>query len=288
MVVGIGIGNSLALNGAVAHAFNDVFFKGLLMMSMGAVMYRTGTVNGSQLGGLYKSMPWTASFCMVGAASISAFPLFSGFVSKSMIMVAAAENCPAVIWFALLFASAGVFHHAGIKIPFFAFFARDSGLRVKEAPLNMLIAMALAAGICVFNGCYPWLLYALLPHDFPYNPFTMAHVTSQLQLLFFAALAFYGLIRSGLYPPELRSVNLDFDWCYRLGGRFALGFLRGPLARWSHLAQSLLLESLPATLKVALWSPELRVRIPRRWFLETSVILVILMLLSYLLFNYFR
>ena len=53
-------------------------------------------------------------------------------------------------------------------------------------------------------------------------------------------------------------------------------------------ANGLLLESLPATLKVALWSPELRVRIPRRWFLETSVILVILMLLSYLLFNYFR
>ena len=121
MVVGIGIGTELAINGAVAHAFNDVLFKGLLMMSMGAVLMRTGRINGSELGGLYKSMPITATLCIVGAASISAFPLFSGFVSKSMVMSAAlSENYP-WIWLGLLFASAGVFHHAGIKIPFFAF-----------------------------------------------------------------------------------------------------------------------------------------------------------------------
>ncbi|MCB0057591.1 MAG: hypothetical protein KDE45_11210, partial [Caldilineaceae bacterium] len=114
MVVGIGIGTALAVNGAVSHAFNDVIFKGLLFMSMGAVLYRTGKMNGSELGGLYKTMPWTAGFCMVGAASISAFPLFSGFVSKSMVMVAALEEHHPYVWLALLFASAGVFHHAGI------------------------------------------------------------------------------------------------------------------------------------------------------------------------------
>ena len=58
-------------------------------MSMGAVLFRVGTVKGSELGGLYKSMPWTTGFCMVGAASISAFPLFSGFVTKSMVITAA-------------------------------------------------------------------------------------------------------------------------------------------------------------------------------------------------------
>ncbi len=126
MVVGIGIGTQLALNGAVAHAFNDVIFKGLLMMSMGAVLHVTGEMRGSELGGLYKKMPKTAILCMVGAASISAFPLFSGFVSKSMVVAAAIQEGHTVVWLALLFASAGVFHHAGIKIPFFAFFAHDS------------------------------------------------------------------------------------------------------------------------------------------------------------------
>ena len=158
MVIGVGIGTSLALNGAVAHAFTDVIFKGLLMMSMGAVLHVTGRINGSELGGLYKSMPKTTILCIVGAASISAFPLFSGFVSKSMVMAAAAEEGHSVVFLLLLFASAGVFHHAGIKIPYFAFFGHDSGIRTREPPINMLIAMAVAAGFCVFNGCYPWIM----------------------------------------------------------------------------------------------------------------------------------
>jgi multicomponent Na+:H+ antiporter subunit D len=230
MVCGIGIGTALAVNGAVSHAFNDVIFKGLLFMSMGAVLYRTGKINGSELGGLYKSMPWTTGLCIVGAASISAFPLFSGFVSKSMVMVAALEKGYPVVWLALLFASAGVFHHAGIKIPYFAFFAHDSGIRTKEAPPNMLIAMGLSAAICIFNGSYPWLLYSLLPFPVEYAPYTAEHVLTQSQLLFFSALAFVWLQLTHLYPPELPGVNIDAEWSYRRAlpafGRFALALGR--------------------------------------------------------------
>ena len=215
MVCGIGIGTELALNGAVSHAFNDVIFKGLLMMTMGAVLYRTGKINGSDLGGLYKSMPKTTTFCIIGAASISAFPLFSGFVSKSMVMTAALEQGYWWVWLMLLFASAGVFHHAGIKIPFFAFFSHDSGIRVQEAPGNMLAAMALAAALSIFIGCYPWLLYDLLPYTTGYNPFNSTHVLAQLQLLFFSALAFTWLKLKGIYPPELHAINLDVDWSFR-------------------------------------------------------------------------
>ena len=215
MVCGIGIGTALALNGAVSHAFNDVVFKGLLFMSMGAVLYRTGRINGSELGGLYKTMPVTTALCLVGAASISAFPLFSGFVSKSMVMVAALDEGYPVIWLALLFASAGVFHHAGIKIPYFTFFAHDSGLRPKEAPPNMLLAMGLGAAICIFNGAYPWVLYSMLPFAVDYQPYTDAHVMTQVQLLFFSALAFVWLQLTGLYPPELPGINIDAEWSYR-------------------------------------------------------------------------
>ncbi|AOS97908.1 Na(+)/H(+) antiporter subunit A [Microbulbifer aggregans] len=215
MVVGIGIGTALAINGAVAHAFNDVIFKGLLFMSMGAVLHVTGKINGSELGGLYKTMPKTTVLCIIGAASISAFPLFSGFVSKSMVMSAALKNGYDWVWLVLLFASAGVFHHAGIKIPYFAFFAHDSGIRAKEPPLNMLIAMSIAAALCLVVGIYPQALYQLLPHQVAYTPYDMTHVLTQLQLLFFSALAFVWLNLRRLYPPELPSVNLDVDWVYR-------------------------------------------------------------------------
>ncbi|MDE0309246.1 MAG: Na(+)/H(+) antiporter subunit D [Acidiferrobacterales bacterium] len=217
MVCGIGIGTELAINGATAHAFNDVIFKGLMMMSMGAVLYRTGKMNGSDLGGLYKSMPKTAALCIVGAASISAFPLFSGFVSKSMVMSAALEEGYMIIWIALLFASAGVFHHAGIKIPFFAFFSHDSGIRVKEAPTSMLIAMGIAAFLCIGIGSFPQFLYGLLPYETNYTAYDTTHVLAQIQILLFSALAFVWLKLSGIYPPELRSVNIDVEWVYRKG-----------------------------------------------------------------------
>lgn len=228
MVCGIGIGTALAINGAVAHAFNDIIFKGLLFMSMGAVLHMTGRINGSDLGGLYKSMPKTATLCMVGAASISAFPLFSGFVSKSMVMSAALEQGYDWVWLMLLFASAGVFHHAGIKIPYFAFFAHDSGIRTTEPPKNMLIAMTISAALCIFIGVYPTWLYSLLPFTSihspfdgwqplltSYTPYDFTHILAQTQLLFFSALAFVWLNLQGMYPPELRSVNLDAEWVYR-------------------------------------------------------------------------
>jgi multicomponent Na+:H+ antiporter subunit D len=215
MVVGIGIGSELAINGTVAHAFCHILYKALLFMSMGAVLFRTGTVKGSELGGLYKSMPWTTGFCIVGAASISGFPLFSGFISKALIIAAAMDGGYFWTWIVLLFASAGVFHHSGIKIPYFAFFAHDSGKRCAEAPGNMLVAMAVTAGLCILIGVYPRPLYDILPYSVDFLPYTVEHVVSQLQLLMFSALAFTVLMRTGIYPPEMRLTNLDFDWVYR-------------------------------------------------------------------------
>ena len=216
MVVGIGIGTELALNGAIAHAFVHILYKALLFMSMGAVLYRTGTIRASELGGLYRSMPWTAAFCIVGAMSISAFPLFSGFVAKSLTMSAVIEGYYVLTFIGLLVASAGVMEHSGIKIPYFAFFGRDSGIRCQEAPLHMCLAMGVAAVLCIGIGCFPDLLYALLPYPVDYEPYAdFGHSLTQFQLLLFAALAFAVLLRMGLYPPEQNAINLDTDWFYR-------------------------------------------------------------------------
>ena len=215
MIVAIGIGTELAINGAVAHAFAHILYKGLLFMGMGAVLFRVGTCKASELGGLFKYMPITAVCTIIGAISISAFPLFSGFVAKSLIMSALGKEGLVLVYFMLLFASAGVLHHSGIKIPFFAFFAHESGIKTKEAPLNMIIAMIIASALCILIGIFPSTFYQILPYEINYQPYDFSHVVGQLQLLTFAAFAFICLWHFKIYPPELNSTVLNSDWVYR-------------------------------------------------------------------------
>jgi multicomponent Na+:H+ antiporter subunit D len=270
MVCGIGIGSQLAINGVVAHAFCHIIYKALLFMSTGAVLYMTGKIRGTDLGGLYKTMPFTAVCCMVGAASISAFPLFSGFVSKSLTVAAVAESHHVIVWFMLLFASAGVFHHAGIKVPFFIFFGHDSGIRSKEPPVNMRIAMGMAAFICIFLGVYPAPLYSILPYPVDFVPYTAFHVVGMLQLLMFGALAFTLLILSGFYPAEQRAVNLDTDWFVRMPGRAFVRFCHRPLQ-----AMAKVMASWAGSIVTGVRSaPSLSVEIEKRmdWFFHTLLV----------------
>ena len=215
MIVAIGIGSELAINGAVAHAFAHILYKGLLFMGMGAVLYRVGTCKASELGGLFKYMPITAVCTIIGAISISAFPLFSGFVAKSLIMSALGKEGLVFVYFMLLFASAGVLHHSGIKIPFFAFFAHESKIKTKEAPINMIVAMVIASILCIAIGIFPSVFYQILPYEISYQPYDFSHVVGQLQLLMFAAFAFICLWHFKIYPPELNSTVLNSDWIYR-------------------------------------------------------------------------
>jgi multicomponent Na+:H+ antiporter subunit D len=236
MVCAVGVGTPLALNGAAAHAVAHIVFKGLLFMAMGAVWMRTGSTRATDLGGLHRTMPFTALFCLIGAASISALPLLSGFASKSMIMssVHSGEGLM-LVWLMLLFASAGVLEHSGIKIPYFAFFSHDSGRRPEEAPFNMLLAMGLSAGLCLSIGMSPAWFYERLPYRdvareyLVQDLFTLEHILTQLQLLAFAVLAFLLLKRAGLYPPEAPGIILDVDWVWRRGWPLAAGPVRAPL-----------------------------------------------------------
>lgn len=222
MVAGIGIGTTLAMNGVVGQVFVHVIFKGLLFMSIGAVMYRTGTAKASELGGLFRSMPYTTILCLIGAGSIAAFPLLAAFVTKAMILSAALEEHLWLPFAMMLFASAGVMEHSGIKVPHFTFFAHDSGRRVKEAPWNMLVAMSLAAILCIALA-WPWggydILYSIMPYPTDYKPYTWDHVVFQLQLLFAAIFAFTLLKRYKLYPAERRAEIIDLDILYRKVGK---------------------------------------------------------------------
>jgi len=216
MVVAVGIGTELAINGAAAHAVTHILYKALLFMAIGAVLRQTGHVRATELGGLARQMPWTAAFCVIGAASISAFPLMAGFVSKSLILAAVAHEHWAGTWITLTAASAGALMYVGIKIPYFAFFAPNDQIECDEAPRNMQIAMGLTAVACIALGLMPSLLYSILPYPVDYNPYTASHIVSQLQLLAFSALVFWLAWRAGLYPLPKRAVHLDTDWVYRM------------------------------------------------------------------------
>ena len=129
MVAGIGIGTELALNGATSHAFAHILYKALLFMGAGAVIYVTGRRKLTELGGLYAAMPLTVALYMVGAFAISAFPFFSGFVTKSMVVAAAGQDHRALVVLLLTMASSGTFLHTGLKLPYYMFFGKDAGPR---------------------------------------------------------------------------------------------------------------------------------------------------------------
>ena len=294
MVIGVGIGTSLAIDGAVAHAFADVLFKGLLFMSMGAILHRTGKIHGSELGNIYKSMPISAGLCMVGAASISAFPLFSAFVTKSMIMFEVARGASEhahyfIIWLLMLFASAGVVEHAGIKIPYFGFFGHESGIRCKEAPWNMLSAMGIAAILSIAIGVLPATFYRLLPGGATlagggaYNPYDLTHVITQTQLLFFSSAAVFTLMLLKIYPPELRSTNLDAEWVYRGLGRRLLQSATVPAGRLALSIQRLILEKIPRAIVGSVDVDGNGGRVPKPLAISSIVLVVTTILLVYLL-----
>jgi multicomponent Na+:H+ antiporter subunit D len=227
MVCGVGIGTALALNGAAAHAFAHILYKALLFMGAGAVLQVTGLRKLSDMGGLYKTMPYTLALYMVGAFAISAVPLFSGFVSKSMVVSSAGESHRAAIFLLLTLASSGTFLHTGLKLPYYMFFGKDRGLRYHEPPRNMLVAMGVAAAACVLIGVFPSLLYSYLPYPADYVPYTVRHVTSTIGLLGFTALGFFLLLKH-LDPEPI--VSLDTDWFYRRGAAAVVAWSRCGLA----------------------------------------------------------
>jgi len=213
MVCAIGIGTQLAINGAAAHAFAHIIYKALLFMSAGVVVYRTGMNRCTDVGGLFRTMPLTAICGIIGALAISGFPLTSGFTPTTMISQAAANEGLMTVYLLLAAASAGVFLHAGIKFPWFVFFQKDSGLRPKDAPWNMGLAMVLFAGLCILLGVAPGLLYAFLPYPVDYVPYSAGKVLFYLQLLMFSGLAFFLLLP---LMKRTLTISLDLDWFWRV------------------------------------------------------------------------
>ncbi|HSV30854.1 MAG TPA: Na(+)/H(+) antiporter subunit D [Atribacteraceae bacterium] len=225
MVAAVGLGTPLAINGAIAHALCHILYKALLFMGPGAVLHVTGREKLTELGGLYKTMPTTFILLMVGGLSISAVPLFSGFVSKTLITTTAGLQGEAVVYLLLLLASVGTFLHTCLKLPYYMFFGTDRGIEAKEPPRNMLMSMGLAAFLCLFIGIYPAVLYNILPYPVDFVPYTLEKVVEKIVLLSFVFMGFWLLKEKIAGQP---TISLDTDWFYRKAGTAFMRFCGSP------------------------------------------------------------
>jgi len=248
------MGTEMSLNGSVSHAFAHILYKALLFMGAGAVIHMTGKRKLTELGGLYKTMPITLSLYMIGGFAISAFPLFSGFVSKSMVVAGAVHAHRPAVALLLTMASSGTFLHTGLKLPYYMFFGKDSGLRAKEPPTNMLIGMGLAAFLCIGIGVVPGALYAVLPYPVDFEPYTGDHVTSALGILMFTALGFFMLLKK--LDPE-PTISMDTDWFYRMGTRVFMRIAKGPIGVYeafiTEVSNTIVLPAIYALAGIGLW-----------------------------------
>lgn len=223
MVVGVGIlgwlGTAneigqLGLDGGMAHVFNHILYKALLFMVVGVIIWKTGENALSRIGGLQKKMPVTAFAFWVAAFSISGVPLFNGFVSKGMVLLAA-EHTNIWLWVLLEIASFGTFV-SFLKLGYFAFI-RPGDTKADDPPLLMQAGMLGAAVLCILIGIFPTLLYAILPYPTTYVAYDPVRVAGTLLILAAAAAFFFTIGRKYLAPHDTKLK--DFDVLYVAAGR---------------------------------------------------------------------
>ena len=222
MVVSLAFGTEVGIDGAAAHAFNHILYKGVLLMCTGAVIMYTGKRKISDLGGLAKKMPLTAITFLIASMSIAGFPLLNGFVSKSLIMNAAAESGQHWAELLLMLGSIGTLMSVTLKVNYFVFFGKsdkDVAVDKKAVPVNMKIAMVLGALCCIVTGLFPNKVYGLTPYGIDGHPFTVDHVTQYLQLFAAAGITFVMYIEH-MTPKE--KLTLDTDWFYRVALKKAI------------------------------------------------------------------
>ncbi len=212
MVCAVGIGTELAINGATAHAFAHILYKALLFMGTGTVLYATGQSKLSALGGLSRTMRLTLIFYMIGAFSISGVPLFSGFVSKSVVISSAEASHQSIIALLLYLASIGTFLSTAIKLPYFTWFSSVKTPQSQPVPKGMYVGMGMASLACIAIGLYPDLLYNVLPFPITYHPYSVQHLVQTMGLLIATTIAFLMLFK--MFKNE-DIIVLDIDWLYR-------------------------------------------------------------------------
>lgn len=226
IVASLAMGPGYGIDGAAAHTFNNIMYKGTLLMCAGAVLYATGRRKISELGGLGRQMPLTAVCFLIASFAISGMPFLNGFASKALVMHAVSEGGYELVSFLLTTASVGTWMSIALKINYFVFFGKPvSGKpfpaeELKPVPVNMKIGMVLGAAACTVTGVMPKLVYNLTPSMTDGHPFTVEHIVEYLVLFAGGTVIFFLFISKMKVHDQL---SLDFDWFYRVAlDRFIL------------------------------------------------------------------
>lgn len=246
ILAGIGAAGYLGAHGAMGvagglyHVVNHALFKACLFLGVGAVYYRTHSLDLYHTGGLWRKMPLTFVFMCIAAAGITGVPLFNGFVSKCLIHHAIVEA-----WEYQGLASLGIAEKiyivtcggtacSFIKLIGLMFLGKpkmEYGPEVKDAPPRMLLGMGMLATFIVALGWFPqilikgvfqpglhtWSLHGdildhYLEHSFLSGADLMSVVTAfALGFAFFFVGMRFHLFH--LHAPQYFSI----DWWYRQG-----------------------------------------------------------------------
>lgn len=215
MLIGTGIGSTVAEQGVALHAFNHLLYNALLVIVAGVVMVQTGGRRRfTKLGGLASSMPVTAFCALVGILSMAGLPFTGGYLGKAFISSAAAERPEGWLYLGLAIAAAVAMIYGALRFYWFIFHQpRKVRHSYDEAPVVVRAVLIALAAAVLLPGLLPsQLLYPLLPTTAEGQPFALPHVISQLQTLAFSAFAFF------FFLPLLRpraTITLDSDWLYR-------------------------------------------------------------------------
>lgn len=220
MVASLAIGSPVGIDGAAAHAFNNILYKGTLLMCAGTVIAVTGRRKISELSGLAKKMPFTAGCFLIASLAIAGFPLLNGFNSKALVMNAVAESGNHLAELLLMVASVGTLFSVTLKLNYFVFFGPcdertavlNEAISEKKIPAARRFAMMLGTLGCMVCGLIPSLVYGLTPYSSDGHPFTVDHVTQYLELFGGATIAFL-MYLDHMKPKE--KLTLDTDWFYR-------------------------------------------------------------------------
>ena len=267
MVAGVGMGTEMGINGAASHALCHIIYNALLYMGAGCALVVVGTAKFNELGGLYKYMPIAFWLYMIGGFSISGFPLFNGFVSKTMTIEAAEFIQRPFIYLLLEGATVGTFLHTGLKLPWNIWLQGRAEpppeIRTKlkdsafNTPAHMLIGMGILAFLCIFLGVYPKILYDMLPYPVEFVPFTVTRVFSITQMFIFSFSGFWFLRKLVKGYP---TYTLDTDWVARIPGKLFIQFCQGPLVSFGEFLDKQIMK-ITRTFIVNIRNPNIEARL---------------------------
>lgn len=148
MIMGLNSGEGTTYIGGLMHIFNHAMFKSLLFMGAGVIINTYGIRRITDIRGVFKRLPITSIFMIIGMLSITGAPLFNGFVSKTIIKYGVKSSSIEVIMLYII--------NLGTSISFIKlsqiFFGKYRGKRKKN--INTGFSMFLLSFMCIVLGNY--------------------------------------------------------------------------------------------------------------------------------------